>query len=67
MRSMSSEHGGKSDLVGPEVVAAALNVSRNTVLNWANKGAIPCVRIGKIFRFSLKKISEFVNHPIGGA
>lgn len=51
-------------LVGPEEVSKALNVSRNTVLNWANRGEIPCIKIGKTFRFSLKKISEAIGHDL---
>jgi excisionase family DNA binding protein len=57
-------HAAKDQLVGPEVVAARLNISRNTVLNWARDGKIPCFRVGKIYRFSLKKISTFVGYPL---
>lgn len=56
-------HVAAIQLVGPEVVAARLNVSRNTVLNWARDGKIPCIRIERIYRFSLKKISEAVGYP----
>ena len=53
------KHTITSPLVGPEVIAAHFNVSRNTVLNWARDGKIPAVIIGKIYRFSLKRITEF--------
>lgn len=53
-----------SPLVGPEAIALALGVSRNTVLNWANKGLIPCIKVGKIFRFSLEKVSMAIGHQI---
>ena len=52
---------GKSDLVGPEVLAEYFKVSRNTILNWGKDGKLPCVRIGKIYRFSMKKVLETVN------
>lgn len=51
-------------LVGPEVIASAMGVSRNTVLNWANKGSIPCVKIEKTFRFSIEKVSEAIGYKI---
>ncbi len=54
-----------NQLVGPEVVADRLKVSRNTVLNWARDGKIPCIRIERIYRFSLKKISEAVGYSLG--
>ncbi len=52
----------ESPLVGPEVIAGILSVSRNTVLNWARNGKIPCIRIEKTYRFSLKIISDFTGH-----
>lgn len=61
---MTKKHGNKTSLVGPEVVAKILGVSRNTVLNWGRKGEIPCIRIGKTYRFSLEKISEKINHSL---
>lgn len=48
-------------MVGPEVVANLLKVSRNTILNYAKSNKIPSVRIGKIYRFSLKKVSEAIS------
>lgn len=57
-------HAATNQLVSPEAVATRFNVSRNTVLNWARDGKIPCIRIGKIYRFSVKKISEAVGHAL---
>jgi excisionase family DNA binding protein len=57
-------HAATNQLVSPEVIATRLNVSRNTVLNWARDGKIPCIRIGKIYRFSMKKISEAVGYAL---
>lgn len=48
----------KLKLVGPEVIVKNLDVSRNTVLNWANEGKIPCWKIGKVYRFSLEEVME---------
>jgi len=64
---MYNKHGNKTSLVGPEVVAKTFGVSRNTVLNWARENKIPHVKIGKTYRFSLKIISEAVNHPLEAA
>ena len=61
---MTKKHGNKTSLVGPGVVAQIMGVSRNTVLNWGRKGQIPSIRIGKIYRFSLEKISEMIDHPL---
>lgn len=64
---MQRVHGNKTSLVGPEVVAKILGVSRNTILNWARSGKIPCVRIERTYRFSLKIVSEAINHPLEAA
>lgn len=61
---MTKANGNQKSLVGPEVVAKILGVSRNTVLNWARDEKIPSVRIEKTYRFSLKIISEAINHPL---
>jgi len=59
----SMNSGGEANttgrLVGPEAVADYLNVSRNTVLNWARAGKIPCLRIEKIYRFNRAEILNF--------
>jgi excisionase family DNA binding protein len=57
----------ESLLVGPEVVASRLNVSRNTVLNWARNGEIPSVKIKKIYRFCLKDVSKRINFDLKAA
>ena len=57
-------NGNQKSLVGPEVVAEILGVSRNTVLNWARDGKIPSVKIERTYRFSLKIISEAINHSL---
>lgn len=49
-------------LVGPDTIAAAMNVTRNTVLNWSNRQQIPCVRIGNVFRYDLEEVSKSVGY-----
>jgi len=59
-----TKHPKNQPLVGPEAIAQALGVSRNTVLNWANKGSIPCIKIARTFRFSLEKVSAAIEHNL---
>jgi excisionase family DNA binding protein len=54
-------------LVGPDVIKDHLKVSRNTVLNWANSGAIPAIKIGRTYRFSLKEVSKVIKFPLDEA
>lgn len=61
---MTKRHVAKTFLVGPEIVANLLGVSRNTVLNWARDQKIPCIRIEKTYRFSLELVSEAINFPL---
>ncbi len=57
----------ESLLVGPEVVATRLGVSRNTVLNWARDGKLPAVIINKTYRFCLKEVSKRINFDLKAA
>lgn len=61
---MTTKHVDNTNLVGPETLAIILGVSRNTVLNWARTQKIPCIKIGKIYRFSLKIVSETIGYQI---
>jgi excisionase family DNA binding protein len=51
-------------LVGPEVIARLLGVSRNTVLNWSNKGDIPAIKIRGTYRFSLELVSKSIGYEL---
>ena len=51
-------HDKKNEFVGPQVIADILDVSRNTVLNWANQGKIPCLKVGRTYRFVLAEVLE---------
>jgi excisionase family DNA binding protein len=57
----------KLQLVRPEIIAEKLQVSRNTILNWARDGQIPAIRIGKIYRFSVSEVSKAINFDLGAA
>jgi len=48
-------------------VARLLNVSPNTVLNWAKSGLIPCVKIGRTIRFYSQEIEEIKKSKYLGA
>jgi excisionase family DNA binding protein len=52
-----------SKLVGSKDAADLLKVSRNTVLNWAKAGIIQIYKLGKIYRFELKKVLEAASAP----
>jgi len=39
-------------------IAAAYNVHRNTVLDLARRGRIPCVRIGGQWRFNAEQVAR---------
>ena len=54
----------KEQLVGPEVIAKKLGVSRNTILNWAKNGQMPAIRIGKVYRFSVNDVSKVINFDL---
>jgi len=62
---MQSTHGKQTSLVGPEVVAQILGVSRNTILNWARNESIPSIRVRRIYRFSLPDVARMLGIPLG--
>lgn len=40
--------------------AARLNCSPKTVFHWAKIGYLPCIKIGKLVRFKIQDIEEFI-------
>ena len=62
---MQRTHGKQTSLVGPEVVAEILGVSRNTVLNWARDGKIPSIQVGRIYRFFIPDVAQLIGIPSG--
>lgn len=58
---MSDENSNNQEkvFVSAEVVAKRYSVTRQVVLQWANQGLIPCIRIGtKTRRFSMDDVRK---------
>jgi nitrogen PTS system EIIA component len=53
-----------SDILTIEEVAAYLRVSERTVYDWAQKGEIPCGRLGSSWRFRKSDILEWIDANI---
>jgi len=51
--------------VGVEDVAAHLGVNKDSVYRWIEKMDLPAHRVGRLFRFKLSEIDEWVKS--GGA
>lgn len=52
------------DILTIEEVAAYLRVSERTVYDWANKGEIPCGKIGTTWRFKRADIERWVDERL---
>jgi nitrogen PTS system EIIA component len=50
-----------------EEVAAYLRISERTVYDWANKGEIPCGKLGTSWRFKKSEIQRWVDERLDGA
>ncbi len=46
------------NLQTPEEIAKLLNIDRYTITYLARKGLLPCVRIGKNYRFSIQEVAR---------
>ncbi len=51
--------------VGVEDVATHLDVNKDSVYRWIDKMGLPAHRVGRLFRFKLSEIDEWVKS--GGA
>jgi excisionase family DNA binding protein len=52
----------RPELVDSSVLAEVLHISRDTVLEWAREGRIPCRRFGpRVVRFDLSEVLEAEN------
>ncbi len=51
--------------VGVEDVAAHLGVNKDSVYRWIDKMGLPAHRLGRLFRFKLSEVDEWVR--AGGA
>ena len=54
------------DIMTVDEVAAYLRVSERTVYDWAQKGEIPCGKLGSIWRFERAAIEKWVKDRIAG-
>lgn len=48
-----------------EEVATYLRVSERTVYDWANKGEIPCGKLGTTWRFKRSEVERWVDNKLG--
>lgn len=54
----------EDDILTIEDVAKYLRVSERTVYDWAQKGEIPCGKIGTVWRFKKSDIEKWVNERL---
>ncbi len=48
------------DLMDPGQVAKKLNIAKSTVYNFAHRGLIPAVKLGKSLRFRPEALAKFI-------
>ncbi len=60
---MQTDSGSK--IMTIDEVAAYLRVSERTVYDWAQKGEIPCGKLGTSWRFKRSEIENWVNRKLG--
>lgn len=56
-----------NDILTIEEVAEYLRVSERTVYDWAQKGEIPCGKIGTSWRFKRDEIQKWVDNRLGSS
>lgn len=54
------------DILTIEEVARYLRVSERTVYDWANKGSIPCGKLGTTWRFKREEVEKWVDEKLSG-
>lgn len=59
---MTTDH----EILTIEEVASYLRVSERTVYDWANKGEIPCGKLGTTWRFKRSEIEKWVDERLKG-
>jgi excisionase family DNA binding protein len=47
-------------LVSPRQAARLLSVSERTLFTWTKAGKIPCVKLGRLVRYSIDSLKEFI-------
>lgn len=48
--------------VSLEAVAAHLGVSKDTIYRWISDKKIPCHKLGKLWKFKLSEVDEWVKN-----
>lgn len=54
------------DILTIEEIALYLRVSERTIYDWANKGSIPCGKLGTTWRFKRSEIEKWVDEKLSG-
>jgi nitrogen PTS system EIIA component len=54
------------DILTIDEVAQYLRVSERTVYDWANKGSIPCGKLGTTWRFKREEVEKWVDEKLTG-
>jgi|GEM_PF-48379 len=54
------------EIMTVEEVARYLRVSERTVYDWAQKGQIPCGKLGNVWRFKRSAVRAWVDRSLGG-
>src|SRR5579859_470553 len=53
----------ETELLSTEEAANLLNVHVNTIRSWIEKGILPTVRVGKLYRIPRREIETLIKHP----
>ena len=54
------------DILTLDEVAQYLRVSERTIYDWANKGSIPCGKLGTTWRFKREEVEKWVDEKLSG-
>ncbi|MFP6584964.1 MAG: PTS sugar transporter subunit IIA [Candidatus Hydrogenedentota bacterium] len=54
------------DILTIEEIAQYLRVSERTVYDWANKGSIPCGKLGTTWRFKRSEVEKWIDEKLSG-
>ncbi len=54
--------GAEERWVGVDDVATYLAVAKDSVYRWIDERGLPAYRVGRLFRFKLSEIDEWVRH-----
>jgi len=54
------------DILTLDEVALYLRVSERTIYDWANKGSIPCGKLGTTWRFKREDVEKWVDEKLSG-